>query len=105
MDVTDLESHQKHFDHAVRHFGTIDILFNNASRSQRAMWEEIELSVDKEMFELNVFGIINLTRIAVKYFNQKGSGHVAATSSIAGVLGVPYSATYSGTKFALHVSF
>ncbi|KAK9747243.1 short chain dehydrogenase [Popillia japonica] len=66
------------------------------------MWEEIEMPVDKEMFELNVFSIINLTRIAVKYFNHKGKGHVAATSSIAGVLGVPYSGTYCATKFGLH---
>lgn len=104
MDMMDLNSHQNCFDHAVKHFGEVNILFNNAGRSQRAMWEEIEMPVDKEMFELNVFSIINLTRIAVKYFNHKGKGHVAATSSIAGVLGVPYSGTYCATKFGLHVS-
>ncbi|KRT81443.1 dehydrogenase, partial [Oryctes borbonicus] len=102
MDMTDFESHEKHFQEAIQHFGTVDILFNNAGRSQRAMWEDIDLQVDKQMFDLNVFSVINLTRIAIKYFNGKGSGHVAGTSSIAGVLGVPYSATYSGTKFALH---
>ncbi|KAI4471662.1 dehydrogenase/reductase sdr family member 7-related [Holotrichia oblita] len=102
MDMMDINSHQDYFEQAVQHFGHVNILFNNAGRSQRAMWEEIDMAVDKEMFELNVFSVINLTRVAVKYFNDRGKGHVAATSSIAGVLGVPFSGTYCGSKFALH---
>nr|CAD7404949.1 unnamed protein product [Timema cristinae] len=80
----------------------LDVLVNNAGRSQRCVWEEVELEVDKQMFELNVFGVIHLTRIAVRYFLEKGTGHVAVTSSIAGVQGVPFSGTYTATKHALH---
>lgn len=98
-----MESHRRHFDYAVRHFGTVDILVNNAGRSQRAVFEDIEINVDKQMFELNVFATLNLSRVAIRYFNTKGSGHIAVTSSVTGVVAAPFSATYDGTKHALHV--
>lgn len=104
MDMLDMSAHKKNFDHAVRHFGQVDILFNNAGRSQRAMWEDIEMTVDRQMFDLNVFSVVNLTRIAVRYFKERGYGHVAVTSSLAGVMGVPISGTYTATKHAIHVS-
>ncbi|XP_031347642.1 dehydrogenase/reductase SDR family member 7 isoform X2 [Photinus pyralis] len=105
MDMLDINSHQKQFDMALAHFGQIDILLNNAGRSQRAFWEMTHLTVDKELFELNVFSVVNLTRIAVNYFNSRGHGHVAVTSSLAGVVPIPYSGSYSGAKYAIHGYF
>ncbi|GLH03829.1 Dehydrogenase/reductase SDR family protein 7-like [Gryllus bimaculatus] len=105
LDVTDYDCHQECFDRVIDHFGTLDILINNAGRSQRADWEKIELSVDKQMFDLNVFGVVALSRIAVRYFLEKGGGHIAVTSSLAGVFGVPFSGTYDGTKHAIHGYF
>lgn len=105
MDVLDFDSHRKHFDHAVRYFGTVDILVNNAGRSQRALWEEIDLKVDQQLFNLNVFSTLNLSRVALKHFNGKGSGQIAVTSSVTGFLAAPFSATYTGSKHAIHVGF
>ncbi|XP_044269306.1 dehydrogenase/reductase SDR family member 7 [Tribolium madens] len=105
FDITDLSLHKGVFQQALSHFGTIDILVNNAGRSQRALFEHIDMAVDKQMFELNVFAVVNLTRLAVKHFNEKGAGHVAVVSSLAGVFGVPYSATYTATKHAIHGYF
>jgi dehydrogenase/reductase SDR family protein 7 len=105
FDVTDLSVHNSVFDQALKHFGTVDILVNNAGRSQRALFENIEMKVDKQMFDLNVFAVVNLSRLAVNYFNEKGSGHVAVVSSLAGVFGVPYSATYTASKHAIHGYF
>lgn len=105
MDVTKLHLHESYFNTAVRHFGTVDILVNNAGRSQRALWENIDISVDKDMFELNVFATLNLSRVAVRFFNTKGTGHIAVTSSVTGIIGIPFSATYTGSKHSLHVSF
>lgn len=102
--MTDIQSQRKHFLHAVRHFGSVDVLVNNAGRSQRAMWADTELSVDKELFELNVFSVINLTRVALEHFRARGVGHVAVVSSLAGVIGVPYSGSYTGSKHAIHVN-
>lgn len=105
MDILDIDMHEKHFKDALAYFGRIDILVNNAGRSQRAVWEDIEQSVHRQMFDLNVHAVISLTSVAVKYFlTREEGGHVAVTSSIAGIVGVPYSATYTGTKHAIHVS-
>jgi dehydrogenase/reductase SDR family protein 7 len=79
-------------------------LVNNAGRSQRAIWEENELAVDKAMFDLNVFSVLSLSRIAVQYFMKKNEGHIVVTSSLAGVMAAPYSASYIGAKHAIHVS-
>lgn len=82
----------------------MDILVNNAGRSQRAKWENIELSVDKELFDLNVFSTIALSRLVAKYFFQMNEGHFVINSSIAGVTAVPFSATYCASKSSLHVN-
>lgn len=82
----------------------LDILVNNAGRSQRAQWENIEVEVDKDMFNLDVFSILSLSRLAVKHFLQAGKGHIVVTSSIAGILAIPSSASYCGAKHALHVN-
>lgn len=103
MDMLDFDSHKKHFDHVVRYFGTVDVLVNNAGRSQRALWEEIDVKVDQELFNLNVFSTLNLSRVALKHFNAKGSGQIAVTSSVAGFIPAPFSATYIGSKHAIHV--
>lgn len=103
MDMLDFDSHKKHFDYAIRHFGTVDVLINNAGRSQRALWGDIDVKVDQQLFDLNVFSTLNLSRIALKHFNAKGTGQIAVTSSVAGFLPAPYSATYTGSKYAIHV--
>ncbi|KYQ60736.1 Dehydrogenase/reductase SDR family member 7 [Trachymyrmex zeteki] len=105
MDVLDLDSHEKAFEHVINKFGKLDVLVNNAGRSQRARWENIEIAVDKEMFNLNVFSIMSLSRLAVKHFLKVGEGQIVNTSSFAGILPVPMSATYCGTKHALHGYF
>lgn len=73
-------------------------------RSQRAIWDSIDLAVDKQMFDLNVFSVVNLSRVALDHFNKRGEGHIAVVSSLAGVIGVPFSGTYTGSKHAIHVS-
>ncbi|XP_046479384.1 dehydrogenase/reductase SDR family member 7 isoform X1 [Neodiprion pinetum] len=105
LDVVAIETHEEAFKHVINKFGKLDILVNNAGRTQRALWAEIEIDVDRQMFELNVFGTISLSRIAMKYFSKRGEGHIAVTSSLAGVMSVPFSATYTATKHALHGYF
>lgn len=82
----------------------LDVLVNNAGRSQRAIWENINIEVDKAIFELNVFSVISLSRLAVRYFTERGGGHLVTMSSLAGVIGAPYSGSYTGTKHAIMVS-
>lgn len=102
MDMLDLDSHQKHFDTVIKHFGQIDVLVNNAGRSQRAQFRDIHITVDRDVFELDVFSVVNLSRIYVRQCN--GNGHIAITSSSVGLISVPNSASYTAAKHAIHVS-
>ena len=81
----------------------MDVLVNNAGRSQRATWMDIDIQVDRDLFDSNVFGLLNLSRVVVPHFVSKKKGHIAVTSSIAGKIGAPMSASYNASKHALHV--
>ncbi|XP_065310816.1 uncharacterized protein [Dermacentor albipictus] len=102
FSISNFSSHSEQLQKVLDHFGKLDVLVNNAGRSQRANFEEITVEIDKEMFDCNVFGAISLTRCVVKYFKEKGvQGHVVVNSSTTGKLGAPFSATYTGSKHAL----
>lgn len=128
VDVTKVELHQQYLDSVIHHFGTVrgliiyitfingfditvfvsyfqlDVLINNAGRSQRALWQNIEIQLDRELFESNVFGLLNLSRVVLPHFLAKKTGQIAVMSSVCGKVGAPCSATYNATKHALHVS-
>lgn len=105
MDMCDLTSHQKKFSKVLEIFGRLDILVNNAGRSQRARWEHTDIQVDKDLFELNVFSVINLTRVVLPHMLERKAGCVAVMSSSAGKAGAPFSGSYTGSKHALHGYF
>lgn len=105
MDMLAVEEHKVYFQQVIDHFGQLDVLVNNAGRSQRANWEDIDLAVDKELFDLNVFSILSLSRITLQYFMKQNKGHIVVTSSLIGVKAVPYSASYAGAKHAIHGYF
>ncbi|XP_053957780.1 dehydrogenase/reductase SDR family member 7 [Anastrepha ludens] len=104
MDMLMVSVHEDCFESVLKHFGRLDVLVNNAGRSQRASWEEIAVQVDRDLFELDVFSVINLSRIVVRYFLKQagGHGHIVVTSSIAGFCAVPFSATYCAAKSAIN---
>lgn len=105
MDVLRIDKHHSYFASVIQHFGVLNVLVNNAGRSQRADWTNITLDVDRQLFDLDVFAVVNLTRIAVRYFEEKQiRGHLAVTSSMAGLLPAAQSASYVGAKHAIHVN-
>lgn len=106
FDISDYQRHRACFERVISQFKQLDILVNNAGRSQRASFEKIEISVDEEMFRVNVFGPVHLTRVVADYWMKTNyNGQIAVTSSVAGICPAPFSCTYSGTKYALHGYF
>lgn len=63
------------------------------------------MEVDKNLFQLNVFSVVSLTRTVLPYMLDKKSGTLAVMSSSAGKAGAPFSGTYTGSKHALHGYF
>lgn len=100
-DIREMDQHESMVAAVVKHFAVIDILINNVGRSQRARFTEIEVQHDKEIFDINVFGQINLTRKVMNQFLKQGFGHFVITSSVAGKFGAPFSASYTASKHAL----
>lgn len=106
MDVLEMEKHEEIFERVLKHFGHLDVLVNNAGRSQRAAWLDIELEVDRAIFELNVLSPVNLSRIVARYFVKKGiEGHIAVTSSMAALIPIPNMSSYIGVKSAINGYF
>jgi len=98
LDLCNYSEHKTAFDKVLETFGRLDILVNNAGRSQRARWEHTDIKVDEDLFALNVFSVVNLTRVVLPHMLHRGSGCVALMSSSAGKAGVPFSGTYTGSK-------
>ena len=82
-------------------FGAIDLLINNAGISQRSFCVDTDFSVYRQMMEINVLGQIALTLAVLPSMVERGSGHLAVTSSIAGKFGSPQRTGYSAAKHAV----
>lgn len=102
LDSTKFDTHITAVDKVLNHFGQIDVLVNNAGRSQRAAWANISLQVDREILETNVLGVLSLTKCVLPFMIKRKAGHIVVTSSVAGKLGAPFSGSYTGSKHALH---
>ncbi|XP_059615956.1 dehydrogenase/reductase SDR family member 7-like [Phlebotomus argentipes] len=106
MDLLEIAKHEEAFERVLKHFSRLDVLVNNAGRGQRASWLDIDLNVDKALFELNVFSPVHLTRIVVKYFlENKIEGQIAVNSSFAALVAAPNMSSYVGAKSAVNGYF
>ncbi len=66
----------------------IDVLVNNAGRSQRATAAQTKLEVDRALLELNTLGTIGLTKAVLPHLLEQKDGSIVVISSVAGKLGV-----------------
>lgn len=85
----------------VEHFGSIDILINNAGMSMRALFEHTAINVLKRLMDVNFWGAVYCTKFALPYLLES-KGSVVGISSIAGFKGLPGRTGYSASKFALN---
>jgi dehydrogenase/reductase SDR family member 7B len=86
---------------AIRIYGTIDILINNAGISMRALFSEVDLDVVRKVMDTNFFGVLYATRYCLPEI-IKNKGSVVGISSVAGFRGLPGRTGYSASKFALN---
>jgi len=99
-DVSKEEDCKNFIEKAQQRFGKIDVLINNAGISMRALFDEVQLSVIKELMDINFWGAVYCTKYALPSI-IKNKGVVASISSIAGYRGLPGRTGYSASKFAL----
>jgi short-subunit dehydrogenase len=86
-------------------FGHVDILVNNGGISHRSLAKDTSLEVDRRVMDIDYFGHIALTKAVLPSMLQRKSGHIVVTTSLAGLLQVPYRTAYCAAKHALHGFF
>ncbi len=82
-------------------FGKIDGLINNAGLSMRALFKDVDLSVLKNLMDVNFWGTVYCTKFALAEI-LKTKGSIVSVSSIAGYRGLPGRTGYSSSKFAMN---
>lgn len=83
----------------------LDILVNNAGVSQRSSVIDTAMQVYRELFEVNFFGAVEVTKSVLPWMIKNGGGHVVVISSMAGKYGFRMRSGYSAAKHALHGFF
>jgi short-subunit dehydrogenase len=82
-------------------FSKIDVLINNAGLSMRALFNDLDLSVLKNLMDVNFWGTVYCTKFALPEI-LKSKGTIVGVSSIAGYRGLPGRTGYSASKFAMN---
>jgi len=100
-DVSKESDNKAMAEEAVRLFGAIDILINNAGISMRALFSEVDIDVIKKVMDINFYGSLYATHYCLPEI-IKNKGSIVGISSIAGFLGLPGRTGYSSSKFALN---
>ncbi len=99
-DVSIEEDCKKLIESCIAKYGTVDILVNNAGISMRALFEDVDLNVLKQLMNTNFWGTVYCTKYALPYL-LLNKGSVVGVSSIAGYKGLPGRTGYSASKFAM----
>jgi dehydrogenase/reductase SDR family member 7B len=99
-DVSIEQDNEKVIRQTLDHFGKIDVLINNAGITMRAMFEETDLSVIRQVMDINFYGTVYATKYALPYL-LRTKGSIVGISSIAGYRGLPVRCGYSASKFAV----
>ncbi|MBS1486096.1 MAG: SDR family oxidoreductase [Bacteroidetes bacterium] len=100
-DVSLEDDNKKMAAEAIRLYGRIDVLINNAGITMRALFEEVDLAVVKKVMDINFYGVLFATQACLPQI-IKNKGSVIGISSIAGFRGLPARTGYSASKFALN---
>lgn len=101
LDVTDNASISAAFTAIEKDFGKIDAVINNAGYGVDGVFEAMSDDVIARQFNTNVFGLMRVTREAIKHMRQQGSGSIIQIASMGGRITFPLYSIYHGTKWAV----
>lgn len=81
--------------------GTLDALYNNGAHACPGAIEDLPVGALREIFETNLFGWHELTRLVIPVMRAQGHGRIINCSSVLGLIGYKWRGAYVATKFAL----
>jgi len=101
LDVTNSDEIKSSVEEAIKKFGQIDVLVNNAGIGYFGAIEESEDNEVRRMFEINFWGLANMTKAVLPLMRKQRSGNIVNIASIGGLVGFPAVGYYNATKFAV----
>jgi len=100
-DVANAESVSRAVGRVVAEFGGLDIVINNAGIGAQGTVEENTDDEWRRVFEVNVYGVVRVTRSALAHLRRSEHAAIVNTCSVAAEVGLPRRALYSATKGAV----
>ncbi|MEY8760218.1 SDR family NAD(P)-dependent oxidoreductase [Chryseobacterium tongliaoense] len=101
LDVTQKEEVTKAVENVKQHFGSIDILINNAGYGLFGTVEETSEEQARAQMETNFFGLLWVTQAVLPVMRAQKSGHIIQVSSFLGLTTLPMLGLYNASKFAV----
>lgn len=101
LDVQQPDTIADAIQNGIDRFGRIDAVVNNAGYGQNGIFEAMTPEQIQKQFDVNVFGVMNVTRALLPHFRQQKAGLILNISSGAGRFTLPLLSMYSASKFAL----
>jgi len=105
LDLSEWDTLAPKAEEALGRFGHVDILVNNGGISHRSLAKDTSLEVDRRVMDIDYFGHVALTKAVLPSMLERKTGHIVVTTSLAGLLQVPYRTAYCAAKHALHGFF
>jgi NAD(P)-dependent dehydrogenase (short-subunit alcohol dehydrogenase family) len=101
LDVNDRAADLAAVKKAAAHFGSIDVLINNAGYGLFGAIEETTEKEAREQMETNFFGLLWLSQAVLPVMRKQGHGHIIQLSSVLGLVSLPVLGIYNASKFAV----
>ena len=100
-DVASAEDNARTVEACLAHMGGVDVLVNNAGYAYRGDIGELDVDEMRKMFEVNVFGLVDLSNRVVPLMKAQGEGDIVNIASTSGMKGSASSTAYAGSKWAV----
>jgi len=105
LDVADSDSIRIAAETVLKRYdGQLGALVNNAGFGIAAAMEDCSRDMLRSVFEVNLFGLQELTNCFIPTFRKQGYGRIVNISSVLGELSIPFSGAYSASKFAVEAA-
>ncbi len=101
LNVNDRDASFAAVAKAKDHFGSIDVVINNAGYGLFGAVEEASEQEARDQIETNVFGLLWITQAALPIMRAQGKGHIIQISSVLGITTLPALGLYNTTKWAI----
>ena len=101
LDVADSDSITTAVQAGVDKFGAIDVLINNAGYGLMGPFESATKEQIRKQFDVNVFGLMDVTREVLPHMRSAASGTIINISSFGGQVAIPFGGLYNSSKFAV----